>query len=72
MKPCGYRQLCAIATDLLKRDPSLLMHQVEWKESIKDRATALGYPRPWSEDVRKVMDAVEFVHQKMQRSNTHS
>jgi len=62
VKGCGFRQLCAIAKDLLTKNPSLLQDPLEWKESIKDRATRLGYPSPTTADVRKVMDAVEYVH----------
>jgi hypothetical protein len=64
MKTCSYRQLCAVASDLLQRHPSLLTNSTEWKEAIKDRVTALGYPRPFSREVTKVMDAVEHVHRR--------
>jgi hypothetical protein len=61
---CGFRQLCAIAKALLEQRPTLLTDSGEWKESIKDRATALGYPRPMTADVYKAMDAVEHVHRR--------
>jgi hypothetical protein len=66
-KPCGFRQLCSIAKELLTKRPALLADQGEWKALVKDRAQALGFPRPWSHDVTKALDAVEHVHQKHQR-----
>ena len=61
-KPCGFRQLCVIAKVLLQEQPTLLTDSAEWKESIKDRVTRLGYPSPLTVDVYKAMNAVEHVH----------
>jgi hypothetical protein len=63
-QPCQFRQLCAIASEALTRDPALLEQSLEWTEQVKDRVTSLGYPRPPTADVWKAMDAVEHVHRK--------
>lgn len=63
-KPCSFRQLCAIARALLDQHPTLLEDSIEWKESIKDRATRLGYPSPTTEAVYKAMNAVDHVRRK--------
>ena len=64
MKPCRFKQLCAIAKACLEQDPTLLTKSVEWKERIKDRVVGLGYPSPLTEHVWAAMDAVEHVHRK--------
>jgi hypothetical protein len=68
-QPCGFRQLCAIAKALLAQRPMLLHDSVEWKESIKDLATSLGYPSPMTADVYKAMNAVEHVHRRRSASS---
>jgi hypothetical protein len=42
--PIGFRQLCAVARELLENDPSI--DDAEWREAIKCRIVALGYTYP--------------------------
>ena len=60
--PISFQQMCLLAKELLEATPTLMHDSVEWKESIKDRVTALHFPRPPSATVNRAMDAVEHAH----------
>jgi hypothetical protein len=57
-KPVEWRQLCAIAREILTTSPTI--DDFEWKERIKDRlfALELTYPAP-IDRINRAMDAVE-------------
>jgi hypothetical protein len=50
--PVGWRQLCAIATELCREDHD------EWSEQIKRRLVALGFSYPTPHRMTAAMDAV--------------
>ena len=58
----GYRQLCAIAAQLLKANPSYIEEQADWKGAVKDRAHHLGFATPMGDIVGRALDATERVH----------
>lgn len=62
-KPVEWRQLCAIARDVLTRAPTI--HDFEWKERIKDRLfqLQLTYPQP-IDRINRAMDAVQRALEK--------
>ena len=64
----SFRQLCAIATDLLRSAPDLLDDQAEWKERVKCRVTALGIQGPTSAYVHKALAAVSMVYLRRVRT----
>jgi hypothetical protein len=59
-QPIEYRQLCAIATEVLSSDP--MIDGAEWKERIKDRVARLGAAAPNPEQLSAAMDATERAH----------
>lgn len=59
-EPIEFRQLCAIATAILRSDPTI--DGAEWKEQIKTRVARLGAASPSPEQLTAAMDATEKIH----------
>ena len=61
--PIDWRQLCAVARELLKADPTI--DNFEWSERIKDRILKIGKTYPARPDaIHAAMRAVERVHHR--------
>lgn len=64
-QPISFRQLCLLAREQLRQDPTIAGE--EWKARIQDRAHAIGYLTPWPEEVHRAMDAVEYAETRLGR-----
>jgi hypothetical protein len=65
-RPISFRQLCLLATEQLRAEPTI--DNAEWKARIQDRAHAVGFLTPWTEEVYRAMDAVERSTSRRARS----
>ena len=63
--PIGFRQLCAIARELLTTEPT--MDDSEWRERIKCRIIALGYTYPTTPET--ISDAMTRVERALERES---
>jgi hypothetical protein len=62
-KDCRFRQLCAIARELLEADPTIRTKGEDWKYAVIDRVIALGYRDP-APRVYGALTAVEHAYLK--------
>jgi hypothetical protein len=67
-KVVEYRQLCAIATAVLREDPTI--DGAEWKERIKCRLVALGFAYPTNDRLTAALDATERAHPRPELHST--
>jgi hypothetical protein len=61
-KAVEWRQLCAIARQMLEQDPT--SDDAEWKARILDRLVRLGFMDPDRQTLSRAMSAVERAHEK--------
>lgn len=60
----GWRQLCAIGTDLLRSDPTI--DDFEWAERIKQRLVRLGFAYP--DPPHRLTEAMRAVQRALEKS----